>query len=180
MKTITYKDIMALDPCYDPVERGHCAANWTGTVVDILKHADVTPSDKLWVVTQLIDNKTNRLFAVWCARNALSLVDNPDPRSAEACNVAERFANGEASSGELRAAWVVAWDAAGDAAGAAARATAWSTAWVAASAAARDAAWDAARGAAEAAASAAAWDAASAAARDAQIEKLIEMIGAAG
>lgn len=95
------------------------------------------------------NERTARLFAVWCARQALALVDNPDPRSVAACDVAERYANSEASKDELTAAWDAAMDAAGaawaagdaagaarDAAGAAARAAAW--------AAARDAAWAAA------------------------------------
>jgi hypothetical protein len=79
------------------------------------------------------NERTARLFAVWCARQALALVDNPDPRSVAACDVAERYANSEASKDELAAAWAAAWDAARDAA------------WDAARDAARDAAWDAAR-----------------------------------
>ena len=70
------------------------------------------------------NDKTARLFAVWCAREALKLIDNPDPRSVNACDVAERYANGEATKEELAAAWdaamYAAWDAAWDAAGAAA------------------------------------------------------------
>ena len=61
-------------------------------------------------------DKEMRLFAVWCAREALKLVDNPDPRSVNACDVAERYANGEATYEELMkartAAYAVAWDAA--------------------------------------------------------------------
>jgi len=94
------------------------------------------------------NDRTARLFAVWCAREALKLVDKPDPRSVAACDVAERFANGEATQEELAAAGAAAWAAARDAAWAAAWATAWAAAW----AAARDAAWDAARYAAGAAA----------------------------
>ena len=99
------------------------------------------------------NDKTARLFAVWCAREALKLVDEPDPRSLAACDVAERYANGKATDEELSAAWDAAW------------------------AAGRYAAWDAARDAAWAAARDAARDAAWAAARDAQIKKLCEMLG---
>ena len=71
-----------------------------------------------------LSDKDLRLFAVWCARESLKLVDKPDIRSIEACNVAERYANGEATKEELysaseaasaaevairEAAWVVAW-----------------------------------------------------------------------
>jgi hypothetical protein len=99
------------------------------------------------------NDRTLRLFAVWCAREALKLVKEPDPRSVNAVDVAERYANGNATGDELHAAW------------AAARAAAW------------DAARDAARDTAWAAARAAAWAAARAAARAAQSKKLIEMLG---
>ena len=89
------------------------------------------------------NEKSARLFAVWCARNALALVDDPDPRSVNAVDVAEKFANGEATEEELAAARDAARDAARAAAWAAARDAAWDAAW----AAARDAAWDAARAA---------------------------------
>jgi hypothetical protein len=119
------------------------------------------------------NERTLRLFAVWCAREVLKLVDNPDQRSVAACDVAEKYANGDATQKELAAA--------GDAAGAAA----WAAAWDAARDAARDAAWDAARDAARAAAGAAAWAAAWDAARDAawdaawdaQYKKLYDMVG---
>ena len=134
----------------------------------------------LWILEKLNrqpDDRTLRLFAVWCARNT-PLPDGrkvgdmlTDPRSLAALDVAERYANGNAKDDELAAARAAAWAAAWDAARAAARdaawAAAWAAAWDAAEAAARDAARDAAWAAAEAAASAAAGDAAGAAARDA-------------
>jgi hypothetical protein len=74
-------------------------------------------------------DKEIRLFAVWCARQVQHLMT--DPRSINALDTAEMFANETATAEELAAAW----DAARDAAGAAARA--------ATGAAARAAAWDA-------------------------------------
>lgn len=70
-----------------------------------------------------------RLFAVWCARQVEHLMT--DPRSKAALDVAERYANGEATSAELAAAW----DAARDAASAAAQAVTWDAALAAALAA---------------------------------------------
>lgn len=71
------------------------------------------------------NDQTARLLSVWCAREALKLIDNPDPRSIAACDVAEKFANGEATEEELAAArdaaWAAAWAAAWDAA--------WAAAW---------------------------------------------------
>ena len=115
------------------------------------------------------NDRTLRLFAVWCARESLKLVKEPDPRSIYACDVAEKYANGQATKEELDAASYAAWDAAMDAAWDAARDAAWDAAWDAASYAASYAAWDAASYAARAAA----WDAA----RAAQNKKLLEMIG---
>ena len=106
MKTYTIEDIRDLQPCYDPNK--WLPENWEGTVVDILDHPEIPPQDKIWVVRNWIDDRTLRLFAVWCAREALKLISNPDPRSVEACNVAERFANGEATSGELAATAIAA------------------------------------------------------------------------
>lgn len=108
-----------------------------------------------------------RLFACDCAERVLYLYETQRPsdtRPTEAIAVARRFANGQATQGELAAANAAAWaagDAAGDAARAAANAAA-SAAGDAAGAAANAAAW-AARAAASAAARAAAWAAGSAA-----------------
>jgi len=91
------------------------------------------------------NDKTARLFACWCVRQIWDLLT--DERSKHAVEVAERFANGEATTDELAAAR----DAARDAAWAAARDAARDAAWAAARDAARDAAWAAARDAAWAA-----------------------------
>ena len=117
----------------------------------------------LWIsdaIDQRHDDRTMRLFAVWCARNT-PLADGrvtgellTDPRSLAALDVAERYAAGKATDEELdaaraaaEAAWAAARDAARDAAGAAADA-AGAAARATARAAARDAegdAWAAAR-----------------------------------
>ena len=129
----------------------------------------------LWIADKIgkrPDDRTLRLFAVWCARNT-PLGDGrvtgdllTDPNSLAALEVAERYAEGRSTADELDAALDAAWAAAR----AAALAAAWDAAWdaaraaerVAALAAAWAAAWDAAR-AAERAAAGAAWDAAGAA-----------------
>jgi hypothetical protein len=185
-------------PCYDP--NRYLQEDWTGTALDILAVQACPAVDRLWVVLreECVSSRTLRLFAVRCARQALALVTDPDPRSVAACDTAERFANSEATAEELAAAGAAARAAAraaawavGDAAGDAAWAAAWAAADAAgdagdaAWAAARAAAWAAARAAARAAADAAgdaagdaAWAAARAAARAAQIECLREMLTA--
>ena len=126
----------------------------------------------LWILTAIeapVNGKTERLFAIWCARHTpmhdgrTTSVLLTDPRSVAALEVAERCAHGDATTEELAAAWVAAgdaawaaaWVAAGDAAGDAARAAAGAAAWAAARAAAGDAAGAAARAAAGDAAEAA-------------------------
>lgn len=174
MKTISNQIIRSFKPCYDPSKK-NIPDNEELTVVEwVEKYRSTVPAeDIIWLMcrNKFLSDRDLRLFAVWCAREALKLIDEPDPRSVESCNVSERFANGGATREELtaardaaRAARDAAWEAAGEAASAAA------------SAAARDAARDAARVAARAAWVAvwvAAGDAAWVAARDAQLNKLL-------
>lgn len=101
----------------------------------------------LWITDKLDqrpDDRTLRLFAVWCARNT-PLDDGrvtgdllTDPRSIAAIDVAERYANSMATREEMAAAGAAAgaaaWAAAWGAAGAAAEATQ-AAAWAAACAA---------------------------------------------
>ncbi len=189
LKRFTIEDIRSWGPCYDPATVA--PEGWQGTALDVLR-SSIPDEDKLWVVLreECIDARALRLFAVWCARQALALVENPDPRSVAAFDVAERFANGQATADELAAASDAAsdvaraaaraaesdaaWDAARAAASDAASAAAWAAASDAESDAARAAAWAAARAAARAAASDAAWAATSAA----QVQQLIVMLEA--
>lgn len=60
--------------------------------------------DALWCL-RAVDGyeKEMRLFAVWCARRAQKNIK--DARSIAAINIAEKFANGQASRIELKNAW---------------------------------------------------------------------------
>ena len=99
--------------------------------------------DALWCLQAVKDrDREIRLYGVWCARQVQHLMT--DTRSLTALDVAERFANNEATQSELDAARAAAWDAASAAAWAAARAAAWAATRAAAWAAARDATWAAA------------------------------------
>jgi hypothetical protein len=173
-------DIRKLNPCYDP--NRYLPENWEGSVSDILRLAECPEKDRIWVAVRLIDEKTARLFAVWCAREALARVSNPDPRSIAACDVTERYAHGEASIEELEkasaaaayAAYAATAYAANAAYAAAAAANAAATAYASYAAVAANAA--AAYAAVADAANAAAYAAnASAAERKKQIDKLLEI-----
>jgi len=130
---------------------GPCELGWR----KLLKHLGKTKSDDepLSILTILESNGLDdalwclravkgrdreiRLYAVWCARQVQHI--NTDPRVSACIDVAERFANGEATDEERDAARAAAWAAAGDAA----RDAAGAAAWAAARAAAGDAAGDA-------------------------------------
>jgi hypothetical protein len=184
MITISLHQIQKHQPCGDGwakllASKGGKNADMDAQfpVTDILESNDL--DDTLWALRCLPEhNNLWRKYAVWCAKNVEHLMT--DPRSIEALDVAWRHSEGQATDSELGAAWAAAraaardaaWDAAGAAAGAAARDAAWDAAWDAVRPAARDAAraaWAAARAAARAA---------GAAARDAQQQKLIEILAA--
>jgi hypothetical protein len=129
--------IRSLDPCYDPSEIGIPddetlpVKEW----VEKYRNSVTYKSDVIWLLCrpEYMSDRDMRLFAVWCAREALKLIANPDERSIHVLNVVERYATGEATQDELYAARAAARAAALAAAWAAASDTAW--------AAARDAAW---------------------------------------
>ena len=70
------------------------------------------PDWVVWIATQkgVLTDKELRLFACWCVRQVWDLLT--DERSRTAVEVAERFANGEATAEELSAAETAAWYAA--------------------------------------------------------------------
>ena len=143
--TTTLKRIRAHSPCADGWAKLLAGLGKTTADDEPLPFARILEinglDDALWCCrVEPQHSKEWRLFAVWCARQVQHLMT--DPRSVAALDVADRYANGEATERELaaaRAASAAAWAvsaAARDAASAAARAV---------SAAARDAAIAAAR-----------------------------------
>lgn len=163
MKKLTWAEFAKHEPCYNPAEK---YGEWQGTILDLMQHPDIPNQDKIWAFTRegIVDDKTLRLFAVGCARRVQHLMT--DQRSLDALDVAERYANGNATKDELNAARAAASASASASARAAASASAWAAAW--------DAAWDAAWAAANDAASAAALDADSE--RQAQVEIAVELL----
>jgi hypothetical protein len=104
MKLLTWADFKQHKPCYPPAEK---YGQWSGTILDLMQHPDIPDVDKIWAFTRqgIADDRTLRLFAVKCARE----VQHPltDERIIAALDVAERYANGEATDEELKAAVVV-------------------------------------------------------------------------
>ena len=146
MITTTLNRIREHQPCTDGWAKLLAYLGKTKADDEPLPYAVILKSngldDALWCCrAEFQYAKEWRLYAVWCARQVQHLMI--DPRSITALDVAERFANGEATQEELDAAWDAARDATWDAAWDAAVAATWDAAWDAAVAAARDAARDA-------------------------------------
>jgi hypothetical protein len=113
-KTISNEIIRKFNPCYDP-SKFIKDENEELTVKEwVQKYRSIVPAkDIIWLLLrkEFISKKDLKLFAVWCAREVLKLLEKPDGRSVEACNVAERYINGEATKEELLTASHAAYDA---------------------------------------------------------------------
>jgi len=116
MKKITYNKIKGFAPCYDPIK--FIPENWEGTALDILNITECPVEDRLWVVLRnyFLSDKELRLFAVWCARQALAIPGNENEVCSNCCDVAERYANGNATDEDRSAARSAACSAARSAA----------------------------------------------------------------
>ena len=187
--TISYQQIIDLEPCYTPESIG-INSDYVDTVPNFIrdyKGKVKQLADIIWVLVrkEFISTKQSQLFAIWCARQVQHLMI--DQRSIDAIDVAERYINGLATKEELSAAhdaaYAAAYAARADAAYAAAADAAYAayaaadaaadTAYAAAAAAA--AAADAAAAAAVNAAAAAAVNAAAYAMRNKQIDYLLDL-----
>jgi len=141
-KTISNKIIREFNPCYDPYEIIKDEEEELPVIEWVNKYREFIKSDVdiIWLLLryEYLSDKDLRLFAVWCARESLKSVENPDKRSINAVNIAEKYANGEVTKEELDAAEVEAVEAACSAAISVSR-QAWSAARSASRAA--NAAW---------------------------------------
>ena len=145
MKTVTYEEFLEFDPywwgCGEQIKACFDRFGGSMSALDILNLDDVGAEDRLWAVLreELIPVPILHEFGCVCAEYALSLIDNPDPRSLKAVEVKRAWLRGEATDKELDAASDDAWDAWG-----VARAGTTRVAWEATRAAweaARDDAW---------------------------------------
>ena len=194
MKTVTYEEFLKLNPWLEEEGKAEqikaCFDRFEGKVsaLDILNLDNVSAEDRLWTVLreEFIPAPILHEFACVCAEYALTLIENPDPRSIKAVEVKRAWMRGEATDGELDTARAAAREAArvavckAKAARDAASGAVWAAraardvAWTASDAVGEDAgsaAWTAANDAASATSDA--WSAARADARDAQVAYLI-------
>ena len=139
MKTVTVEQFKKFGPCWLETYKGRkrfakvAALRDEWTAYDVLALPDVSAEDKLWSVLreEFIDAPVLHEYACRCAEYALSLIDNPYPRSVAAIEAKRKWLRGEIDNSALDAAR----DAARAAEWAAARAAAWAAAWAAARAA---------------------------------------------
>jgi hypothetical protein len=113
-KTISNAIIRKFKPCYDPSDVITDENEELPIKEWVQKYRNVVPTkDILWLLLrkEFLSEKDLRLFVVWFAREVLKLLEKPDERSVEACNVAERYANGQATKDELDAARKAAYTA---------------------------------------------------------------------
>ena len=140
--TTTLNRIWACNPCDEGKKRALEAAGKAAPDDEPITYQQIIEAvgleDALWCCkAEPRYNREWRLFAVWCARQVQHLM--ADERSIAALDMAERYANGEATDEELAAARAAARAAASAAASDAARAASSDAAWAAAWAAQRNA-----------------------------------------
>lgn len=114
---ITYKLLLDKIPFRDIIEVLGIVEGYEATLPEFIIHYCshlYYMQDKEYLLQflcdeKIISRKDLRLFAVWCVRQIEYLLD--DERSINALNIAEKFANGEATSQELYCARDLAWRA---------------------------------------------------------------------
>ena len=109
MKTIiNNKLIRSFGSCYDPKSIGIPDSESLSVREWIEKYRNKVKSknDIIWLICRnnFLSDRDLRLFAVWCARESFKLQSNVDPRSINAVNVSEQFANGSSTKEDLRSA----------------------------------------------------------------------------
>lgn len=146
LKKATIEDLISWGPCYGNAKIRRIVGGVTEfDALDVLKRDDIRARDRLWVVLrrEMLDEKTMQLFSCYAARSVLDIYerDHPgDSRPRTAIDIAERYANGNATYAEMRGArndawyvarytdWFLAWYAVNDGAWEAANSAAWNAA----------------------------------------------------
>lgn len=103
-RKITADEMMRIDPFYERDRADEIFAD--GLTPLEIADLEICAGDILWILTRdgVLPDRPRRLFACWCARDAVGNVKTDDPRQAGIIDVAERFAKEKATSGDLREA----------------------------------------------------------------------------
>ena len=110
MTRITRESCRKANACWSDKRLAEAIPTEGLTPTEVAEKEDVSLADRIWVLIRAagLSEKEQRLFACRTAGRALLLVREPDKRSVEAINIAERYANGETSKEELRKVYAAA------------------------------------------------------------------------
>ena len=100
--TVTVNEIDALGSHFNL--SAYLPADWQGTVVDLLKAAQVPADDRVRIALRSVPAGVQRRFAIACVRRLMADARVVDPRTLAAVETAERYADGLATEAELIAA----------------------------------------------------------------------------
>ena len=115
---VTFDDFLGFNPCWLHNERGRRRLRYyarklggSADALEILALRRIPAEHRLWAVLreEFIPAPMLHACACRCAEDALSRIDNPDPRSINAIVVKRRWIAGEATDEELAAAEDAAW-----------------------------------------------------------------------
>lgn len=118
---VTLDEFLKFEPCWLDDEQGRRRLRYyarklggSADALEILALRRIPAEDRLWAVlrAEFIPDRILHEFACRCAEDALSRIDNPDPRSINAIAVKRRWIAGEATDEELAAARAAAETAA--------------------------------------------------------------------
>jgi hypothetical protein len=103
-KTISNEIIRSFKPCYDP-SKYIKDENEELSIKDwIKKYRDIVPiKDIFWLLlrSEFLSGKDLSLFAVWCARETLKIVENTNIKINEVYNIVEKYVNEQATIEEF-------------------------------------------------------------------------------
>ena len=75
MKTFTRSDVLSWSPCHGKTRtlRSMRGLPRRMNAIDVLRHEPASAQDRLWCVlrSDVLSDRTLRLFAAWCGRTAL-------------------------------------------------------------------------------------------------------------
>jgi hypothetical protein len=115
---VTLDEFLSFNPCWRNSEQGRRRLRYyarklggSANALEILALRRIPAEHRLWAVLreEFIPAPMLHACACRCAEDALSRIDNPDPRSINAIVVKRRWIAGEATDEELAAAEDAAW-----------------------------------------------------------------------
>ena len=105
---ITTEMIMEKKPCKEYTQERVQKLVGEGKTLLELTELDIPVLDRVWVIAMFLDDKTNRKFAIWCARQCKISIR----AITDYIDITEKYYDGKATKEELKAARSAAYYAA--------------------------------------------------------------------